>query len=68
MLEIIYKIFDFVVIVLLGYCFGLVSILLYSPDILIQYVFVLVCILIGLVVLLGVLSTIGNYLMFKKKV
>ena len=66
MLKIVYKIFDFVVIVLLGYCFGLLSILLYSPDTLIEYVGVLVCILIGLIVLLGILSTIGHYLMFKK--
>jgi len=68
MLQIIYKIFDFVVILLLGYCMALFSMLLYSPDTFIEYVGVLVYILIGLVVLLGVLSTIGNYLMFKKKV
>jgi hypothetical protein len=66
MLEIVYKIFDFIVIVLLGYCIGLFASLLYSPDIVIEYIALLFSILIGLVVLLGILSSIGVFLMKKR--
>jgi len=66
MLEIVYKIFDFVVILTLGYCVALMSALLFATDIFIEYIYIEVPILFGLIVLLGILSSIGVFLMKKR--
>jgi hypothetical protein len=66
MLEILYKIFDFVVILVVGYCMALFAGLLFATDTFLEYIYIEVSILLGLVVLLGILSSIGLYMMKKR--